>query len=69
MHTIQFTSDSYNFPNNSCILHNISIFNITLDVFVIIKVYLSLIEYIFLISCATECTMFESFAQIISSIQ
>ena len=69
MHTIQFTCDSYNFPNNSCVLHNISIFNITLDVFVIIKVYLSLIEYTFLISCITQCPMFESFAQINSSVQ
>ena len=69
MHTIQFTSDSYNFPNNSCILHNISICNNTLDVFIIIKVYLSLIKYMFLISCITECAMFELFAQIISSFQ
>ena len=49
MHTIEFTSDSYNFLNNSSTLHYISIFNITLDVFIIFKVYLPLIEYIFLI--------------------
>ena len=47
MHTIQFTSDSCNFLNNCSTLYYISIFNITLDVFIIFKVYLSLIEYIF----------------------
>ena len=47
MHTIEFTSDSYNFLNNSSTLHDTSMFNITLDVFIIFKVYLSLIEYIF----------------------
>ena len=42
---------------------------ITLDLFIIFKVYLSLIEYIFLISYFTEFPMFESFSQIYSSIQ
>ena len=69
MHTIQFTSDSYNFLNSSCILHQISIFSITLDVFIIIMVYLFLIEYTFLISYVTECPMFSSFAQIKSRVQ
>ena len=69
MHTIHFTYDSYNVPNSSCILCKISVFNHTLNVFVIIKVYLSLIEYTFLISCVTECVVFESFAQIHSSVQ
>ena len=50
MYTIEFTSDSYNFLNNSSTLHYISIFNITLDVFIILKVYLCLTEYIILIS-------------------
>ena len=68
MHKIEFTSDSYNFLHNSSTLHYISIFNITLDVFIIFKVYLSLIEYIFLISYVTECPMFASFAQINSSL-
>ena len=58
MDIIEFTSDSYNFLNNSSTLHNIFIFNITLDVFIIFKLYLSLIEYIFLISYVTECPMF-----------
>ena len=64
MHTIEFTSDSYNFLNISSNVHHIYIFNITLDVFIIFKVYLSLIECIFLIWYVTECPMFESFAQI-----
>ena len=64
MHTIEFTSDSYNFLNNCSTLHDISIFNIIQDVFMMLKVYFSLIEYIFLISYVTEYPMFESFAQI-----
>ena len=55
MHTIQFTSDSYNFPNNSCNLHNISIFNITLDFFIIIKVYLTHSVHLFDIMCYWMC--------------
>ena len=68
MHTIEFTSDSYNFLNNSSVLHYISIFNITLDVFIIFKVYLTLNDCIFLKSYVTECPMLPSFAQINSSM-
>ena len=68
MHTIEFTSDSCNFVNNYSTLHYISMINITLDVFIIFKVYLSLNEYIILISYVTECPMVESFSQINSSM-
>ena len=43
MHTIEFTSDSYNFLNNPSALHYISIFNITLDILLFLKcIYLAL---------------------------
>ena len=58
MHKIDFTSDSYNFLDNFSTLYYISIFNIMLDIFIIFKVYFSLIEYICLISYVTECPMF-----------
>ena len=46
MDTIEFTYDSYSFLNNCSTLYYISIFNISLYVFIIFKVYLSHIKYI-----------------------
>ena len=68
MDTIEFMYDSYNFLNNWSTLHYIPIFNISLSGFIIFTVYLSHLKYIFFIWCVTACPMFESFAQLNSSM-
>ena len=68
MDTMKFTYDCYNFLNNWSTLHYIPIFNISLWGFIKFTMYVSDMEYIFLIWCVTECPMFESFAQLDSSM-
>ena len=68
MDTMKFTYDYYNFLNNWSTLHYIPMFNISLWGFIILTMYVSHMKNILLMWCVTECTMFESFAQLNSSM-